>query len=88
MLVNGELDELSALLGQLGELLEDGARAAIISFHSGEDRLVQHRFREDARLSVVTKRPLEASEQERSDNPRARSAKLRVAQRVARGDES
>ena len=88
MLVNGELAELSALLGQLGELLEDGARAAIISFHSGEDRLVKHSFREDARLAVVTKRPLEASEQERSENPRARSAKLRVAQRVARGDES
>jgi 16S rRNA (cytosine1402-N4)-methyltransferase len=88
MLVNAELSELSALLGDLGELLEDHARAAIISFHSGEDRLVKHAFREDLRLAVLTKRPLEASEQERTENPRARSAKLRVAQRVARGGES
>jgi 16S rRNA (cytosine1402-N4)-methyltransferase len=85
MLVNGELTELKALLGLLGELLDDRARAAIISFHSGEDRLVKHAFREDLRLEVVTKRPLEASEQERNENPRARSAKLRVAQRVERG---
>jgi 16S rRNA (cytosine1402-N4)-methyltransferase len=85
MLVNGELTELKVLLEALGELLEDGARAAIISFHSGEDRLVKHAFRDDPRLEVVTKRPLEASEQERTDNPRARSAKLRVAQRIERG---
>lgn len=85
MLVNSEQTELKALLGALGDVLEDRARAAIISFHSGEDRLVKHAFREDPRLEVVTKRPLEASEQERRENPRARSAKLRVAQRVERG---
>lgn len=85
--VNRELTELTALLEMLGDLLEDGARAAIISFHSGEDRLVKHAFRDDARLKPLTKRPLEAGEQEQSENPRSRSAKLRIAQRVMRGEE-
>jgi len=85
--VNRELTELTQLLEMLGDLLEDGARAAIISFHSGEDRLVKHAFRDDPRLKPLTKRPLEAGEQEQSDNPRSRSAKLRIAERVMRGEE-
>lgn len=88
MLVNGELDELATLLSSLADLLADSGRAAIISFHSGEDRLVKHAFRDDASLSPVTKRPLVPSEQEQHDNPRARSAKLRIAERVPRALEA
>jgi 16S rRNA (cytosine1402-N4)-methyltransferase len=84
MLVNRELDELASLLSALSDLLEDSGRAAIISFHSGEDRLVKHAFRDDSSLSPVTKRPLVPSEDEQRENPRSRSAKLRVAERVVR----
>ncbi|MBT7916667.1 MAG: 16S rRNA (cytosine(1402)-N(4))-methyltransferase, partial [Planctomycetaceae bacterium] len=55
---------------------------AIISFHSLEDRRVKHAFREDQRLAVVTKRPIVANAEEVESNPRSRSAKLRVAQRI------
>ena len=54
----------------------------IISFHSLEDRLVKYAFRQDERLQIVTKRPIQAGETEVLENPRARSAKLRVARRV------
>ena len=67
---------------------EGGGRLAIISFHSLEDRIVKHTLRELDReqglLSVLTKRPLEAGEEETARNPRARSAKLRAAERTAR----
>ncbi len=86
MAVNAETHELDALLGALPTVLADGGRAAVISFHSGEDRRVKHAFRDDARLSPVTKRPIEASAAACAENPRARSAKLRVAQRVPRGE--
>jgi 16S rRNA (cytosine1402-N4)-methyltransferase len=88
MAVNGELEQLEALLGSLPDLLADGGRAAIISFHSGEDRLVKHAFRDDPRLHPLTKKPLEPSEEECARNPRARSAKLRVAERIARASET
>ena len=64
-----------------------GGRMAIISFHSLEDRIVKHTLRELDReqglLTVLTKRPLEAGEEETARNPRARSAKLRAAERTA-----
>jgi 16S rRNA (cytosine1402-N4)-methyltransferase len=84
MAVNRELEELETLLDALPDLLVDGGRAAIISFHSGEDRLVKHAFRGDERLMPLTKKPIEAGPEESDRNPRARSAKLRVAERVAR----
>jgi 16S rRNA (cytosine1402-N4)-methyltransferase len=84
MAVNQELPQLSELLAELPELLTDGGRAAIISFHSGEDRLVKQAFRGDARLTPLTKKPILAGEIEQAENPRARSAKLRAAQRVER----
>jgi 16S rRNA (cytosine1402-N4)-methyltransferase len=66
---------------------EGGGRMAIISFHSLEDRIVKHTLRELDReqdlLTVLTKRPLEAGEEETNRNPRARSAKLRAAERTA-----
>ena len=87
MLVNREIEQLESLLSELPELLEDGGRCAIISFHSGEDRLVKQAFRDDPRLRPLTKKPLIAGETEQATNPRARSAKLRIAERCARASE-
>jgi 16S rRNA (cytosine1402-N4)-methyltransferase len=81
--VNGELDALEAALARLPDSLAPGGRFAIISFHSLEDRLVKHAFRGDARLEPLHRRPVVASPEEVAANPRARSAKLRVACRVS-----
>lgn len=82
--VNNELGELESFLSSLPSVLKDSARAAVISFHSLEDRKVKWAFRGDDSWVVVTKKPIEASESERSENPRSRSAKLRVATRADR----
>lgn len=79
--VNDELKWLEVALRRLPACLRPGGRIAIISFHSLEDRLVKEAFRGDARLEVVTRKPIQATEEELSNNPRARSAKLRVAAR-------
>ena len=81
--VNGELSALEQALSVLPDCLAPGGRLAIISFHSLEDRLVKHAFRADDRLTVLTKRPLRPTDEEAAANPRARSAKLRVAERVS-----
>jgi 16S rRNA (cytosine1402-N4)-methyltransferase len=80
--VNGELDSLKAALRRLPDCLKPGGRLAIISFHSLEDRITKQAFRDDPRLDVVTRKPIEAGAAEAGRNPRARSAKLRVAERV------
>ena len=80
--VNQELATLERALEKLPACLKVGGRLAIISFHSLEDRRVKHAFREDPRLKVLTKRPIPPSEDEIQRNPRSRSAKLRVAERV------
>jgi 16S rRNA (cytosine1402-N4)-methyltransferase len=80
--VNGELDNLKSALRRLPDRLRPGGRLAIISFHSLEDRLVKEAFRDDPRLVAVTRKPLQAGEEEVNRNPRARSAKLRVAERA------
>ena len=79
--VNDELGHLERTLAFLAEVLRPGGRAAIISFHSLEDRRVKHAFRDDPRLEVLTRKPVTASPEELAVNPRARSAKLRVAER-------
>lgn len=79
--VNGELESLEQLLADLPRLLRPGARAGVISFHSLEDRLVKHSFRgyqQAGRAELVTRKPVTADETEERDNPRSRSAKLRV----------
>ena len=92
--VNRELESLEAALPQAVELLAPGGRLAVISFHSLEDRIVKLFFRSEsgyggsmqpARLQIITRKPIEAGEQESRANPRSRSAKLRIAERVASG---
>ena len=96
--VNDELGALKEMLQQIPPLLKPGCRAAIITFHSLEDRLVKNFFRRGTfqeteenpfimsksvnELKVITKKPIEASEEEMKKNPRARSAKLRVVEKV------
>ena len=80
--VNDELGSLTTALGNMPACLRIAGRVAVISFHSLEDRLVKTAFRDDPRYGVLTKRPLRPSESEVQLNPRARSAKLRVAQRI------
>lgn len=80
--VNEELSELEALIDQLPSVLGIGGIVVVISFHSLEDRMVKHAFRDREHLHPLTKRPIVASEQERERNPRSRSAKLRAARRM------
>ncbi len=78
-------DELGALRDGLDAALartQPGGRIAVISFHSLEDRIVKQTFREDPRVHAVTRKPIVADEAEVAANPRARSAKLRAAERV------
>jgi 16S rRNA (cytosine1402-N4)-methyltransferase len=79
--VNDELKWLEVALRRLPDCLRPGGRIAVISFHSLEDRLVKESFRDNARLTVLTRRPIRPTEQEIGTNPRSRSAKLRVAER-------
>ena len=96
--VNDELGALKEMLQQIPPLLKPGCRAAIITFHSLEDRLVKNFFRRGTfketeenpfimnktvnELKVISKKPIEPTEEEMKRNPRARSAKLRVAEKV------
>lgn len=79
--VNRELERLDHFLNQAASWLNPGGRLAIVSFHSLEDRRVKLAFRSNPDLVVLTKKPVMASEAEVRLNPRARSAKLRVAER-------
>ncbi len=83
--VNDELDALEKLLEQAPQYLKPGGRIGVIAFHSLEDGMVKRDFRRRKAAGVyeiVTKRPVVAGEEERISNPRARSAKLRVARRT------
>ena len=85
--VNRELDDLDTFLRGIVERLRDGGRLVVISFHSLEDRIVKHTFRAleraEALVRVLTKRPVGPGDDEIARNPRARSAKLRAAERLA-----
>ncbi len=98
--VNDELENLEEMLGDAVELLVSGGRIVVISYHSLEDRIVKHFFKEqsqpvtsktklvqqeilrDPQLRILTKKPVEATEEEIRHNSRARSAKLRAAERI------
>jgi len=83
--VNREVENLAALLEQAPRALSPGGRLAVISFQSTEDRLVKQAFRsaeQTGLLKIVTKKPVSPAEAELAKNPRSRSAKLRIAERL------
>jgi len=84
--VNQELDEIRALLEAAPKLLKPSARLVVISFHSLEDRIAKDSIREGAQhgiWNILTKKPVTAGEEETDRNPRARSAKLRAAEKAS-----
>jgi len=88
--VNQELDLLQPALQDAVSLLKEGGRLCVVAFHSLEDRVVKHTFRslaggENPTITLLTKKPVVADAQEIQQNPRARSAKLRIAQRLPEG---
>ena len=104
MVVNNELDELAEFLRRVVARLNPGGRIAVITFHSLEDRMVKHFFRDEAQgcrcprhvpvcicghtplLSVLTKKPVYPGQEEARHNPRASSAKLRVAEKLPKAE--
>jgi 16S rRNA (cytosine1402-N4)-methyltransferase len=84
--VNGELDNLRTFLGRVVDFLSPGGTLAVISFHSLEDGITKQFMRgakAEGTLEELTRRPVIAGPEERKTNPRSRSAKLRVARRLA-----
>jgi 16S rRNA (cytosine1402-N4)-methyltransferase len=87
--VNAELESIEPSLRDVADMLSPGGRVCAISFHSLEDRIVKRTFRSlsqgaDATLVLLTKKPVVPTDDECRANPRARSAKLRVAERLAK----
>jgi 16S rRNA (cytosine1402-N4)-methyltransferase len=100
METNRELEALQEVLPVAFSLLKSGGKLAVVSFHSGEDRIVKEFFKKESRdclcpasaplcvcghkatLKMLSKKPIAASSDESNDNPRARSAKLRLAQKI------
>ena len=80
--VNDELRSLETALRRIPDRIRGGGRFGVISFHSLEDRRVKHGFRDDSRLLVERIRSITADDDELSQNPRARSARLRYAERL------
>lgn len=83
--INDELNNLRKTLPQVLKVLKPKGRVLVISFHSGEDRIVKQFFRDKEKkreLKIINKKPIQPSEEEIKINPRSRSAKLRVAEKV------
>ncbi|MCF6276676.1 MAG: 16S rRNA (cytosine(1402)-N(4))-methyltransferase RsmH [Candidatus Magasanikbacteria bacterium] len=81
--VNDEIRILKDVLPQAVENLKTGGRLAVISFHSLEDRVVKHFFKsQQNKLKIITKKPVSPGQEELNENRRARSAKLRVAEKI------
>ena len=83
--VNRELSELGEFFLKLSQEMKKGSRIAVISFHSLEDRIVKRSFKKAAELGllkIITKKPIAPSQEEKDKNPRSRSAKLRVGERI------
>lgn len=83
IVVNQELASLETFLNRAPHWLKPDGRIGMISFHSLEDRIVKHTLRDSPLLRILTKKPITAQEKELADNPRSRSAKLRLAERVS-----
>ncbi|MDP2685526.1 MAG: 16S rRNA (cytosine(1402)-N(4))-methyltransferase RsmH [bacterium] len=104
--VNDEINNLKKVLPQAIDLLEPGARLAVISFHSLEDKIVKNYFRTESRdclcppeavicicghqakIKLITKKPIKPTEEEIKTNPRARSAVLRVVEKTKQNDKT
>jgi 16S rRNA (cytosine1402-N4)-methyltransferase len=85
MEVNDEIGALNSLLASSLNVLNSSGRLAIVSFHSGEDRIVKNTFREwkaQGFVNILTKKPITPSEIEVASNPRSRSAKLRIIEKI------
>ena len=82
--VNQELDELTIALKNIVEYLREGGRLVILSYHSLEDRIVKNFYRSHSQLEIINRKPIIPSQEEIHLNPRARSAKMRVAQKIRR----
>ena len=83
--MNDELASIETLLEAAPRILAENGKIAVISFHSLEDKLVKEDFRKNKQSGVyeiLTKKPLTATDDEISENPRARSAKLRIAKKI------
>lgn len=83
--VNSEFENLKMALPQALDLIKKGGRMVVISFHSGEDRIVKNAFRDwekQGKVSILTPKPVVPSEKEKLKNPRARSAKLRAMEKI------
>lgn len=81
IVVNDELEALRDAIKGAIDTLAPGGRLAVISFHSLEDRIVKNAFRDSEDLEIITKKPLVPTDEEIAQNPRARSAKLRIAEK-------
>ena len=88
IVVNDELGGLEEALPKMVDRLQEGGRLCVISFHSLEDRIVKHFFKGRDDLKILTKKPVGPGEIETKNNPRARSAKLRVAEKQKQHDRS
>ncbi|EKD56787.1 MAG: Ribosomal RNA small subunit methyltransferase H [uncultured bacterium] len=81
--VNNELNNLIKVLSQIAQLLKTGGRVVIISYHSGEDRIVKNYFRDNKEtFKILTKKPIIPSDEEIKQNSRSRSAKLRAFEKI------
>ncbi|MDZ7586569.1 MAG: 16S rRNA (cytosine(1402)-N(4))-methyltransferase, partial [Patescibacteria group bacterium] len=80
--VNDELNNLKAVLPQAVSLLKPGGRLVVISFHSLEDKIVKQFFKNNPEVNILTAKPITAGDEEIIANPRSRSAKLRVVQKI------
>jgi len=79
---NNELENIRQGIQEAADILSPGGKLAVLSFHSLEDRIIKQFFKTEQSLQIITKKPVLASETEINRNPRARSAKLRVATKV------
>ena len=79
--VNDELGSLQEMLDSIANILDNGARAAILTYHSLEDRIVKQTFKDSKSLKIINKKVIIATEKELKENPRSRSAKLRVVEK-------